>query len=122
MMFACLLVAAALSTTVAFAPSAARSSSAALQMADRSRSLPFLLKPAKLDGSMAGDEGFDPLGLSGIEDIGIDLYWMREAELKHSRVAMLAVVGSLMQESGFVVSAQHEAAHGRIAHCTSLPL
>ena len=108
MIFACLLVAAALSNVGAFAPSAARSSSAALQMknAERSRSLPFLLKPAKLDGSMAGDEGFDPLGLSGIEDLGIDLYWMREAELKHSRVAMLAVVGSLMQESGFVVSAQ----------------
>jgi hypothetical protein len=27
---------------------------------------------------------------------------MREAELKHSRVAMLAVVGSLAQEAGFV--------------------
>lgn len=51
---------------------------------------------------MAGDEGFDPLGLSNINDIGIDLYWMREAELKHSRVAMLAVVGLLAQESGLV--------------------
>jgi hypothetical protein len=33
----------------------------------------------------------------------IDLYWIREAELKHSRVAMLAVVGSLAEESGFVL-------------------
>jgi Chlorophyll A-B binding protein len=32
-----------------------------------------------------------------------DLYWMREAELKHARIAMLAVVGSIAQEAGFVV-------------------
>ena len=51
---------------------------------------------------MAGDEGFDPLGLSNINDLGIDLYWLREAELKHARVAMLAFVGLIMQEVGFV--------------------
>ncbi|CAM9772780.1 unnamed protein product [Ectocarpus fasciculatus] len=45
---------------------------------------------------MAGDVGFDPLGLSSIAGLaGADLYWMREAELKHGRVAMLAVVGVL---------------------------
>ena len=27
---------------------------------------------------------------------------MREAELKHARIAMLAVVGSVAQEAGFV--------------------
>lgn len=27
---------------------------------------------------MAGDVGFDPLGLSQIKDVGIDLYWLRE--------------------------------------------
>ena len=32
----------------------------------------------------------------------MDLYWLREAELKHCRVAMLAVVGLLAQEAGFV--------------------
>jgi len=47
---------------------------------------------------MAGDVGFDPLGLSGIDDVGIDLYWLREAEVKHARVAMLAVVGILQVE------------------------
>lgn len=56
-----------------------------------------------MDGSLAGDEGFDPLGLSNIEDLGVDLYWLREAELKHCRVAMLAVVGSLAGELGFVL-------------------
>eukprot|EP01031_Cornospumella_fuschlensis_P039579 gene39579-48185_t len=32
-----------------------------VMMAERSKSVPFLMKPPKLDGSMAGDEGFDPL-------------------------------------------------------------
>ena len=35
--------------------------------------------------------------------VNTDLYWMREAELKHARIAMLAVVGSVAQEAGFVV-------------------
>lgn len=47
---------------------------------------------------MAGDVGFDPLGLSEIEAVGIDLYWLREAEIKHARVAMLAVVGFVWVE------------------------
>lgn len=47
---------------------------------------------------MAGDVGFDPLGLSNIDDVGIDLYWLREAEIKHCRVAMMAVVGMLFVE------------------------
>jgi light-harvesting complex I chlorophyll a/b binding protein 1 len=47
---------------------------------------------------MAGDVGFDPLGLSSIDGVGIDLYWLREAELKHCRVAMLAVAGVLEVE------------------------
>jgi len=47
---------------------------------------------------MAGDVGFDPLGLSNIDDVGIDLYWLREAEVKHARVAMMAVVGFLQVE------------------------
>ena len=47
---------------------------------------------------MAGDVGFDPLGLSNIDDVGIDLYWLREAELKHCRLAMLAVVGFIWPE------------------------
>ena len=42
---------------------------------------------------MAGDVGFDPLGLSNIDDVGIDLYWLREAEIKHCRLAMMAVAG-----------------------------
>ena len=47
---------------------------------------PMLLSPQSLDGTYAGDVGFDPLGLSGDGRI----VSMREAELKHARLAMLA--------------------------------
>jgi light-harvesting complex I chlorophyll a/b binding protein 1 len=47
---------------------------------------------------MAGDVGFDPLGLSNIDDVGIDLYWLREAEIKHCRLAMMAVSGFTFPE------------------------
>lgn len=47
---------------------------------------------------MPGDSGFDPLGLSEIDEVGLDLYWMREAEVKHARVAMMAVVGFVWVE------------------------
>lgn len=56
--------------------------------------LPFLKRPNKLDGTHAGDFGFDPLGLS--EEM--DLYTMQEAEIRHARLAMLAVVGWPMAE------------------------
>lgn len=59
-----------------------------------SPSVPFLKKPEKLDGSMVGDVGFDPLGLSAIGDIK----FLREAELKHCRLAMLAAAGSIAQD------------------------
>ncbi|EWM22717.1 light-harvesting protein [Nannochloropsis gaditana] len=68
-------------------------------MAERSKSLPFLMKPKNLDGSMAGDVGFDPLGLSEINEVGIDLYWLREAELKHCRLGMMAAAGILFVEA-----------------------
>jgi light-harvesting complex I chlorophyll a/b binding protein 4 len=58
-----------------------------------SKSLPFLTKPANLAG-WVGDEGFDPLGFSDY----FDVKWLREAEIKHGRVSMLAVTGFVMQE------------------------
>ena len=90
---------------MAFVPSSPARASSVMMMAARSKAVPFLIQPPKLDGTMAGDEGFDPLGLSNVDsaELGIDLYWMREAELKHARVAMLATLGMIAQESGFVV-------------------
>lgn len=57
-------------------------------------SVPFLLRPSKLDGSHAGDVGFDPLGLTE----QFDLYTLMEAEVRHARLAMLAVLGWPLSE------------------------
>jgi len=54
-------------------------------MMAKSKALPFMESPAHLDG-MVGNVGFDPMGLSTPQNIK----WMREAELKHGRMAMLA--------------------------------
>ncbi|KAL7566717.1 hypothetical protein ACA910_017773 [Epithemia clementina (nom. ined.)] len=74
-----------------------RSGSVALNAEEFSKSIPFLVRPDKLDGSMAGDVGFDPMRLS---DIQTDLKYARWSELKHGRICMLAVVGILVQQAG----------------------
>lgn len=55
-----------------------------------SQSLPFMEVNPVLDGSMAGDVGFDPVGFAKSEE---DLNNYREAEIKHARLAMLAAAG-----------------------------
>lgn len=59
-----------------------------------STAIPFLKRPPTLDGTHAGDFGFDPLGLT--EEW--DMYTMQESELRHARLAMLAVVGWPLSE------------------------
>ena len=61
--------------------------------AGKSKAMPFLSQPPNLDGSMAGDVGFDPLGMSTF----LDVKWLREAELKHGRICMLAWTGCIVQ-------------------------
>lgn len=58
----------------------------------RYMSWPFnFIKSSKyLTGSLAGDCGFDPLGIVTSE---AQLYVMREAEIKHARLAMLGSLG-----------------------------
>jgi len=60
-----------------------------------SASLPFLKRPANLNGRLPGDLGFDPLNFSSNT---ASLNWYREAELKHGRLAMLATVGWVVSE------------------------
>lgn len=60
-----------------------------------SQSLPFMECPKVLNGNMAGDVGFDPLGLS---KSSLDLTMYREAEIKHARLAMLAAAGWPLSE------------------------
>jgi hypothetical protein len=59
--------------------------------------------PATLDGTLPGDFGLDPVGFSTApfakffdsksKDSMSDLYWLREAEITHGRIAQLAVLG-----------------------------
>lgn len=92
----------------------------------RSKSVPFLDQPAALTGKMPGDVGFDPLGFTGqwldkdwsqqiVPDIWPDaaarkpittVEWMREAELKHGRICMLAVLGWVAVDSGLRLPGQ----------------
>jgi hypothetical protein len=119
-------------SAMAFAPPSTSESSTALkagmpdrmwdQMVDkteRSKSLPWLPRAKALDGSYVGDVGFDPFYLSSIpknfagfiqppsweETKGIEtIYWMRESELKHGRIAMLAWFGWLATDGAFGIT------------------
>merc|ERR1719491_2125912 len=61
----------------------------------KSQAIPFVNAPPMLDGTMAGDAGFDPLGFASTK---LDLTTMREAEIKHARLAMLAAAGWPLSE------------------------
>lgn len=75
---------------VAAAPVAVRSS----VTMEASPSVPFLPKPENLSEDMPGYFGFDPLGFSNV----FNVKFLQEAEIKHGRVCMLAVVGLLVSE------------------------
>jgi hypothetical protein len=105
-----------LGSAAAFTPSLARVRGSVVVGAN-SKAIPFLPAQPLLDGSMPGDYGFDPLGLSNIDPINLPqlvppaaimagekplstLYFMREAELKHGRLCMLALVGFAAVDNG----------------------
>jgi hypothetical protein len=62
---------------------------------EMSQSLPFLKRPAALTGKLAGDVGFDPFGFAKDE---AELMNLRQAEVKHARLAMLAAAGWPLSE------------------------
>uniref|UniRef100_A0A7S2S2F5 Uncharacterized protein n=1 Tax=Eucampia antarctica TaxID=49252 RepID=A0A7S2S2F5_9STRA len=94
------IIASLVASAAAFAPAPVSQRTNVALNAEMSKALPFLVKPEKLDGSMAGDFGFDPMGLSEIQ---VDLKYARWAELKHGRICMLAIVGMIIQEAGIHV-------------------
>lgn len=63
-----------------------------------SESLPFLEQPPNLVGYV-GDVGFDPFRFSDFMPVD----FLREAELKHGRIAMMAVVGFAAVDLGMRV-------------------
>lgn len=62
---------------------------ATVTMMSKSTAVPFLDAQPKLAGWVGEQASFDPMGLSNF----MDMKFLREAEIKHSRVAMLAVLG-----------------------------
>lgn len=127
--FSALVVATMASSALAFAPASTTQGSTSslsampdrlwntmVDKTERSKAVPFLPRAINLDGSYPADYGFDPFYLSSIpkdfagfiqppswEETGglPTLYWMREAELKHSRLAMMAVLGWLATDGVF---------------------
>lgn len=61
-----------------------------------SPSVPFLKSPKVLEGWVGGEKGFDPLGVTD----ALPVYIVREAELKHGRVCMLATLGWIATDLG----------------------
>lgn len=62
-----------------------------------SASMPFLEANPLLEDYVGGEKGFDPLDMACSPE---QLYWNREAELKHGRICMLASVGWMATDSG----------------------
>ncbi|KAG8468493.1 hypothetical protein KFE25_013576 [Diacronema lutheri] len=64
---------------------------------DLSAAIPFVAKPKNLNGELLCDIGFDPAGFTN-KASPEKIAKFREAELKHGRVCMLAVLGFVAQE------------------------
>jgi Chlorophyll A-B binding protein len=69
--------------------------------------LPFLESPQKLDGYI-GNAGFDPFRFSDF----VPMDFLREAELKHGRICMMAVTGFAAVDMGLKVYPFPEAYEG----------
>lgn len=90
-----LLVLLAVAPAAAFMRPATEFSSK-LALSAESKALPFMEAPAALDGTYAGDVGFDPFKFTEV----FDIKWMREAELKHGRICQLAWLGFVATDLG----------------------
>ncbi|KAK4337875.1 hypothetical protein RND71_042362 [Anisodus tanguticus] len=67
-----------------------------IQAQQRPTWLPGLDPPPYLDGTLAGDFGFDPLGLGEDPE---SLRWYVQAELVHARFAMAGVAGIILTDT-----------------------
>jgi len=90
-----------LSSVAAFAPAqnGGPKRTTALNAGKKSAALPFLPYPANLEGYIGDDIGFDPLRISDY----FPMDYLREAELKHSRICMLAITGYITVDLGFTI-------------------
>ena len=61
--------------------------------------MPFLPYPENCKGYVGDDIGFDPIGFSNF----FPMDYLREAEIKHGRIAQLAIVGFITTDLGITV-------------------
>jgi len=120
-MFKTTLLASLLASASAFAPSQYSGRTSTVVRADAaaeveedagptyvaSQALPFLEYPPNLAG-YAGDVGFDPFRFSDF----VPVDFLREAELKHGRICMLAVTGFIAVDCGLRIYPLPEAYEG----------
>jgi len=78
--------------------------------AEKSGALPFMPYPENLKGYV-GDVGFDPLRISDY----VPMDYLREAELKHGRICMLAWTGFVAVDMGMRVTPVPESWQGLTA-------
>mmetsp|Transcript_33503 Transcript_33503/g.73494 ORF Transcript_33503/g.73494 Transcript_33503/m.73494 type:complete len:205 (-) Transcript_33503:2156-2770(-) len=90
----------------AFAPAQTSKFSTSLS-AEKSTALPFLPYPENLKGYV-GDVGFDPFRFSDF----VPMDFLREAELKHGRICMMAWLGFCAVDCGFRIYPLPEAYEG----------
>jgi hypothetical protein len=76
----------------------------------KSKALPFLESPPKCEGYV-GNVGFDPFRFSDFTPVD----FLREAELKHGRIAMMAWLGYVSVDCGLRVLPVPEALEGLTA-------
>jgi hypothetical protein len=100
------LFASLISAASAFAPATTNGVSTALN-AKMSEALPFLPYPENLEGYV-GDVGFDPFRFSDFAPMD----FLREAELKHGRICMLAWTGFVAVDLGARIYPLPEAYEG----------
>ena len=74
--------------------------------------MPFLPYPENCKGYIGEDIGFDPLYLSDY----FPMDYLREAELKHGRIAMAAAVGYITVDLGVVVHPLGQGLSSKDAH------
>ncbi|EEC51320.1 protein fucoxanthin chlorophyll a/c protein [Phaeodactylum tricornutum CCAP 1055/1] len=94
------ILASMLSAAAAFAPASQGAGKASVALnAEKSPAMPFLPYPENLKGYIGDDIGFDPLGFSDY----FPMDYLRESEIKHGRICMLAVVGYIATDLGIIV-------------------
>ncbi|GFH54582.1 hypothetical protein CTEN210_11058 [Chaetoceros tenuissimus] len=101
------LLASLIASASAFAPASSGARASTSLAAKKSEALPFLPYPENLEGYV-GDVGFDPLRFSDFAPMD----FLREAELKHGRVAMLAWTGFVAVDLGARIYPLPEAYEG----------